>query len=202
MQILPTLDYDIESFGSRMSSETFSFHYGKHHQAYVDKLNTALALSPELEGRTLEDLLTNVEILPDISKKAIRNNGGGHYNHSLFWQSISPKGGNEPVGAVAEIINNKYGSYQKFIEEFTAKAMGVFGSGWVFLQPDGDIVTTANQDTPIMLGMDAPILCLDIWEHAYYIDYRNKRDDYIKTWWNIVDWSAAENRYKSSTTVN
>src|SRR5680860_1242292 len=163
---LPALPYDYQSLGQNMSAETLIYHHDKHHQAYVDKLNIALESSPELQGMPLDYLLSTGVVLPDAAKKAIINNGGGHYNHSLFWLCISPDGGGEPSGSVADIINNKYGSYQNFIEEFSSKALSVFGSGWVWLLPNGDIITTSNQDTPITLGLDAPILCLDVWEHA------------------------------------
>jgi Fe-Mn family superoxide dismutase len=184
-----------ESLGEYMSAETLEFHHGKHHQAYVDKLNIALESSPELSGKALDELLAKNAVLPEATKKAIINNGGGHYNHSLFWRSMSPNGGGEPSGDLSEMLLRKYGSYQNFVDEFTLKAMSIFGSGWAWLMPNGDIITTSNQDTPITLGLDAPLICLDIWEHAYYIDYRNRRDEYIRTWWNIVDWKSATERY-------
>lgn len=195
MHKLPNLTYGYESLGQYMSSDTLRFHHDKHHQAYVDKLNIALEPYPELQKKSLEELLSASNLLPETARKAIINNGGGHYNHSLFWLSMSPNGGGEPNGEVAKLIVEKYGNFQKFMDEFTQKAMTVFGSGWVWLQPNGDIITTANQDTPIGQGLDAPILCLDVWEHAYYIDYKNKRDDYIKSWWNIVDWASVSDRF-------
>lgn len=124
----------------------------------------------------------------------MRNQGGGHYNHSLFWQWMSPNGGGEPSGQLAADIIEKYGSFQAFVDEFSAKALGVFGSGWVWLQPDLSIATTSNQDTPILLGQPEPLLGLDVWEHAYYLDYKNKRDDYVKAWWNVVNWDFVESR--------
>ncbi len=194
MYKLPALLYDYESLGQYMSSETLTFHHDKHHQAYIDKLNAALETNPELKSKSLVELLSSPGEIPELARKAVVNNGGGHYNHSLFWLSLSPNGGGEPTGEVARIITEKYGSYQNFVGEFTAKALGVFGSGWVWLQPNGDIITTSNQDIPISLGLETPVLCLDVWEHAYYIDYRNKRDEYIKMWWNIVDWESVSKR--------
>lgn len=172
-------------------------HHDKHHQAYVDKLNAAIESVPELQDRPLESLLTDISGLPESVQLAVRNHGGGHYNHSLFWQWMSPDGGGEPNGEVAQKITEKYGSYQKFVDEFTAKSLSVFGSGWAWLQPDMSIITTANQDTPLMQGLDAPLLGLDVWEHAYYLDYKNKRDDYVKAWWNVVDWNFVQERYQS-----
>ncbi|NCQ54536.1 superoxide dismutase [Candidatus Saccharibacteria bacterium] len=191
---LPVLPYEYESLGKHMSAETLKYHHDKHHQAYVDKLNIALESAPELQGMPLDYLLSTGVVLPDAAKKAIINNGGGHYNHSLFWLCISPNGGGQPSGKIADMIIEKYGSYQKFVEEFSSKALGVFGSGWVWLLPNGDIITTSNQDTPITMGLSAPILCLDVWEHAYYIDYKNKRDDFVKSWWDIVDWESVSSR--------
>lgn len=201
MYKLPVLTYGYESLGQYMSSETLTFHHDKHHQTYVDKLNAALELNPELKIKSLTELLSNTSEIPEVARKPVVNNGGGHYNHSLFWLSVSPNGGGEPTGEVADIITEKYGSYQNFVGEFTAKALGVFGSGWVWLQPNGDIITTANQDTPISQGLDAPILCLDVWEHAYYIDYRNKRDEYVKSWWDIVDWESVSSRLEKPFSI-
>lgn len=191
MHKIPTLSY--KSLGEYMSAETIEYHLGKHHQTYVDKLNAALEAYPELQAKSLDELLAKGTVLPEVVKKAIINNGGGHYNHSIFWQSVSPDGGGQPTGDLLGVILNKYESYEKFVDIFTTAAMNVFGSGWVWLMPNGDIITTQNQDTPITQGLDKPLLCLDIWEHAYYIDYRNRRADYVKNWWNIVDWKSAEN---------
>lgn len=169
-------------------------HHDKHHQTYIDKLNKALDAAPALKERPLESLLGDLDSLPLEVQMAIRNNGGGHYNHSLFWQWMSPDGGGEPSGKVAEGITQRYGSYQSFVDEFTTSALGVFGSGWAWLQPDFSIVTTPNQDNPVMQGDKPPLLGLDVWEHAYYLDYKNKRDDYIKAWWNVVDWDFVASR--------
>ncbi|MFZ2125142.1 MAG: superoxide dismutase [Candidatus Saccharimonadales bacterium] len=188
---LPDLKYGYDALVKCMSQETMNFHYGKHHQAYVDKLNAAIEANPEYKNKSLEELLTGTE---SISVAAIKNNGGGHYNHSLFWDSMSGDGGGEPTGALLELIINKYGSFQKFVDDFTSKSMGIFGSGWAWLLQDGEIITTSNQDTPISLGHQQPLLCLDVWEHAYYIDHRNRRDEFIKSWWEVVDWKAVSVR--------
>ena len=191
---LPSLPYDYDALGKYISKDIMYLHHSKHHQAYVDKLNAALDASPELRGMSLDELLKNLSELPAATKTAIRNNGGGHYNHSLFWQWMSPDGGGQPSGELATRLEEKYGGFQPFVDEFSAKAMSVFGSGWVWLQPDLEIISTANQDTPIMQGMEAPLLGLDVWEHAYYLDYKNKRDDYIKAWWNVVNWDNVASR--------
>ena len=195
MYTVPDLPYGYDQLGKYISGDIMRLHHDKHHQAYVDKLNAALNLAPDLKDRTLEDLLSDLTALPEVVHIAIRNHGGGHYNHSLFWQWMSPDGGGEPTGEVARLINEKYGSFQMFVDEFTTKSLNVFGSGWAWLQPDMEIITTPNQDTPIMQGLDAPLLGLDVWEHAYYLDYKNKRDDYVKSWWNVVNWDFVQERY-------
>jgi len=195
MYKLPELSYGYDQLGDYISGEIMKLHHDKHHQAYVDKLNLALDSAPALKEKSLESLLQDMLSLPESVQTAIRNQGGGHYNHSLFWQWMSPGGGGEPGGELAEHITEKYGSFQGFVDEFTAKALTVFGSGWAWLQPDMSIVTTPNQDTPIMLGLDEPLLGLDVWEHAYYLDYKNKRDDYVKAWWNVVNWDFVNQRY-------
>jgi Fe-Mn family superoxide dismutase len=198
MYTLPTLGYDYDALGSYISADIMKLHHDKHHQTYIDKLNKALDDAPSLKERPLESLLSSLDSLPESVQAAIRNNGGGHYNHSLFWQWMSPHGGGEPIGDLATSIQDKYGSYQTFVDEFTNKALGVFGSGWVWLQPDLEIVTSPNQDNPIMSGGASPLLGLDVWEHAYYLDYKNKRDDYIKAWWNVVDWEFVSHRLGES----
>lgn len=195
MFTVPNLDYDYDQLGPHISGDIMKLHHSKHHQAYVDKLNAAIVSAPELQGRTLDELLTSLDTLPVEVQQAIRNHGGGHYNHSLFWQWLSPEGGGEPSGELAARLIERYGSYQQFVDEFTTKSMSVFGSGWVWLQPNMDILTTANQDTPLMTGEQAPLLGLDVWEHAYYLDYKNKRDDYVSAWWNVVNWHTAEQRF-------
>jgi Fe-Mn family superoxide dismutase len=196
MFTLPDLDYKYDAFGKYISKDIMELHHSKHHQTYVDKLNAALDTAPDLKDKTLDSLLSDLDSLPENVRTAIRNQGGGHYNHSLFWQWMSPDGGGEPGGELSESLNAKYGDFQKFVDEFTAKALGVFGSGWVWLQPDMTIITTPNQDTPINNGLPEPLLGLDVWEHAYYLDYKNKRDDYIKAWWNVVNWDFVQSRVK------
>lgn len=191
---LPELEYGYDALGSYISADIMILHHKKHHQTYVDKLNAALEDVPGAAERPLEDLLSNLESLPDSARTAVRNQGGGHYNHSLFWQWMSPAGGGEPTGELATKLTEKYGSFQNFVDEFTTKSLGVFGSGWCWLQPDMEIITTGNQDTPIMNGEEAPLLGLDVWEHAYYLDYKNKRDDYVNAWWNVVNWEFVASR--------
>jgi Fe-Mn family superoxide dismutase len=198
MFTVPLLDYDYDALKLAISEDIMRLHHDKHHQAYVDKLNTALTELPELAGRSIEDLLSNIESLPLVLQAPVRNHGGGHYNHSLFWQWMSPQGGGEPTGELAEKLVETYGSFQAFVDAFTSKSLTVFGSGWTWLQPDMSIITTANQDTPIAQGLPAPLLGLDVWEHAYYLDYKNKRDDYIKAWWQVVNWDFVTRRYDSA----
>lgn len=196
MYELPELPYGYDQLGKYISGDIMKLHHDKHHQTYVDKLNTALDSAPALRERPLESLLSDLDSLPENVRSAIRNHGGGHYNHTLFWQWMSPDGGGEPTGELAAKINERYGSFQEFVDEFTTKSLGVFGSGWVWLQPNMEIITTANQDTPIMQGLDAPLLGLDVWEHAYYLDYKNKRDDYVNAWWNVVNWNTVSERFE------
>ncbi len=198
MHTLPQLSYAYDALGEYISKDIMQLHHSKHHQTYVDKLNTALDKHTDLREKQLGDLLKNIDSLPDDVRLAIRNHGGGHYNHTLFWEWMSPDGGGEPSGELAQQITEKYGDFQSFVDEFTKKALGVFGSGWVWLQPDCSIITTPNQDTPLMLGMPEPLLGLDVWEHAYYLDYKNKRDDYVESWWNVVNWNFVQSRLDSS----
>lgn len=191
MYKLPKLDFEYDALGQYISADIMKLHHGKHHQAYVDKLNAALAEHPEFANASLQELLTN-SVVPQV----IHNNAGGHYNHSLFWQWLAAKGGGEPTDELSAAIKERYGSFQQFADVFSDTAAGVFGSGWVWLQPDMTIITTANQDTPMMAGLSEPVLGLDVWEHAYYLDYKNVRADYIKAWWNVVNWDFAEQRYR------
>jgi Fe-Mn family superoxide dismutase len=195
MYSLPKLDYAYDAFGPYISKTIMELHYSKHHQTYVDKLNAALEQAPELQEKSLEDLLREVDTLPEKVRTAIRNHGGGHYNHSLFWKFMSPDGGGEPTGELSDALKEKYGSFQGFIDEFNAKAIGVFGSGWAWLLPDLSIVSTPNQDSPLNYGGPEPILGLDVWEHAYYLDYTFKRADYVNAWWHVVNWNEAAERY-------
>ena len=185
---LPDLPYAYDALGEHISAEIMQLHHDKHHQTYVDKLNQVLADHPELQQQTLAELLRSLDSVPEEVRTSLRNNAGGHYNHSLFWQWLSPQGGGQPGGELGDAIVNIYGSYQQFVDNFSEKALGVFGSGWVWLQPDMTIITTPNQDSPLMSGAAEPLLGLDVWEHAYYLDYQNRRADYIKAWWDIVNW--------------
>ncbi|MBC7512191.1 superoxide dismutase [Candidatus Saccharibacteria bacterium] len=197
MYQLPELSYDYGALGEYISKDIMQLHHSKHHQTYVDKLNAALDSAPALRERPLESLLAGLDSLPQGVQTAVRNHGGGHYNHSLFWQWMNPNGGGEPTGELANKLIIQYGSFQGFVDEFTAKSLAVFGSGWCWLMPDMTIATSPNQDSPIMRGQAAPLLGLDVWEHAYYLDYKNKRDDYVAAWWNVVDWEFVANRMPS-----
>lgn len=194
MFTLPELPYGYDALGKYISKDIMVLHHTKHHQTYVDKLNVAIDSEPALRGRSLDELLSSLDGVPESVRTAIRNHGGGHYNHDLFWQWMSPSGGGEPGGELGRKIIQKYGSFQAFVDVFTTKSLAVFGSGWVWLQPDLEIITTPNQDTPINQGLPAPLLGLDVWEHAYYLDYKNKRDDYVNAWWNVVDWDFVASR--------
>jgi superoxide dismutase, Fe-Mn family len=197
MFTLPDLGYDYDALGDSISAAIMQLHHDKHHRTYVDKLNAALATHPELVDKDIVSLISNLDAIPEDIRGAVRNHGGGHYNHSLFWKVMSPGGGGEPAGSLGEALIAKYGSYQAFVDEFTTKALGVFGSGWVWLQPDLSIVTSANQDSPLMQGGQEPLLGLDVWEHAYYLDYMNKRDEYVRAWWGVVDWEFVSSRYNA-----
>ncbi|MDK2899367.1 MAG: superoxide dismutase, Fe-Mn family [Patescibacteria group bacterium] len=189
---LPKLDYEYDSLVPYFSKEMLEVHHSKHHQAYVDKLNAVMESLPSLQTKSIEDIITNLNDVPEEFRVAVKNFGGGHYNHSIFWKFLSPNGGGEPSGKLAEAIVNKYGSFQAFKEEFTKKALGVFGSGWLWLQPDLSIVMTANQDSLLSQGLPAAILGVDVWEHAYYIDYKYNRAEYIEAWWHLINWSQIE----------
>jgi len=187
---LPPLPYPYDALEPHIDEATMKLHHGKHHQAYVDKLNAAIAAS-EWESKSLDEIMVSLDKVPDKIKAAVRNNGGGHYNHSLFWQWMSPTGGGEPTGKVAEAINSKFGSFAKFKEEFEAAGMSRFGSGWVWLIQDGSelsIVTTPYQDCPVSEGKKV-LLGNDLWEHAYYLKYQNRRPEYLAAWWNVVNWN-------------
>ena len=187
---LPPLPYPYDALEPHIDEATMKLHHGKHHQAYVDKLNAAIAAS-EWESKSLDEIMVSLDKVPDKIKAAVRNNGGGHYNHSLFWQWMSPTGGGEPTGKVAEAINSKFGSFAKFKEEFEAAGMSRFGSGWVWLIQDGgelSITTTPYQDCPVSEGKKV-LLGNDLWEHAYYLKYQNRRPEYLAAWWNVVNWN-------------
>ena len=195
MHTLPSLDYGYDAFGKYISKDIMELHHTKHHQTYIDKLNAALEQVPELQNNSVDVLLRNLDTVPEHIRNTVRNMGGGHYNHTLFWKFLSPSGGGEPSGKLQEALTQKYGTYQEFVDNFSAAALGVFGSGWAWLLPDLTIVTTPNQDNPIINGTPEPILGLDVWEHAYYLDYTYKRADYIAAWWHVVNWQEVQNRY-------
>ncbi len=198
---LPTLPYSSDALEPHIDQRTMEIHHGKHHAAYVTNLNNALGSAPELEGKGLEELLANgCAAVPDGIRTAVRNNGGGHYNHSLFWTVMGPGGSGSPIGNLSQAINGAFGSVDDFKAKFAAAGVGRFGSGWAWLIKDGSgsvsITSTPNQDNPVMEGA-YPILGLDVWEHAYYLNYQNRRPDYIAAWWNAVNWQAAEDRFNS-----
>lgn len=194
---LPKLEYEYDAFGKYISGRIMELHHSKHHQTYVDKLNAALDQAPDLADKGLEQLLIGLDDVPEVVRMAVRNHGGGHYNHSFFWQCMTPNSTKSPSGDLLEALEAKYGDFQGFVDEFSAKALGVFGSGWAWLMPDLSVVTTANQDNPIMTGQEPPILGLDVWEHAYYLDYTSNRADYVKAWWEVVDWQRVAERYEA-----
>ncbi|QQS21654.1 superoxide dismutase [Candidatus Saccharibacteria bacterium] len=202
MYSLPDLPYEYTALEPAISSEIMRLHHAKHHQTYVDKLNAALDQEPDLQHIPLVELLANIGSLPESVRVVIRNHGGGHYNHSLFWQCMAPGAGGEPGGVLAEVITEKWGSFDAFKQEFTAKATGLFGSGWVWLTRDLEIMAMPNQDTPMMEGKGEPLMGLDVWEHAYYLDYKNKRDDYINRWWEVVNWEFVAERYDPIAGIN
>lgn len=192
MYKLPELNYDYNALEPHIDAKTMEIHHSKHHGTYVQKLNDALDGHKDLQKLSIEELMASLDKLPEEIRTAVRNNGGGHLNHSLFWGWMSPDGGGEPTGDIKELIDQEFGSFTKFKEKFKEAAIGRFGSGWAWLVKDGnslEIESTPNQDSPIMDGRQA-ILGLDIWEHAYYLKYQNKRPDYIDAWWNVVDWKA------------
>lgn len=196
MYTVPALQYDYSALEPVISADIMRLHHDKHHQAYVDKLNTALEQVPELSEKPLVELLSDLDSLPEQIRSAVRNHGGGHYNHSLFWQCMAPsQGGNQPTGSLTDAITQKWGSFDSFVEEFNTKAVGLFGSGWVWLTRDLELLALPNQDTPMALGKGEPLMGLDVWEHAYYLDYSNRRDEYIKNWWQVVNWPFIEERY-------
>lgn len=195
MFLLPKLPYAYDALEPYIDAQTMELHHSKHHQTYVDKLNAALE-GTEWAGKTIEEVLRNLEGIPEEKRTAVRNNGGGHYNHSLFWELMAPGMGAAPTGKMAELIAIAFGSFEEFKQQFMDAAVARFGSGWVWLMKDGaglKISSTPNQDSPLMEGI-TPLLGLDVWEHAYYLKYQNRRPEYIENWWNVVNWSAVENR--------
>jgi superoxide dismutase, Fe-Mn family len=197
---LPALPYESNALEPHIDKETMEIHHGRHHKAYVDNLNAALEGQSEFENKNLEELLSNLDALPEGIRNAVRNNGGGHANHSLFWELLKPGGANAPSGELAEKINSKFGSLDAFKEEFGNAGKTRFGSGWAWLVVNNgelEVTSTPNQDTPVMEGK-TPILGLDVWEHAYYLKYQNKRPDYISAFWNVVNWDEVEKRYNEA----
>jgi len=196
---LPPLPYDFGALEPHIDAKTMEIHHGKHHQTYVNNLNAAIEKAPELGTRSLDDLIRNVNTLPEAVRTPIRNNGGGHWNHSMFWQLMAPKAGGEPGDNLGAAIKSAFGDFAKFREQFSAAGVGRFGSGWAWLINAGgklSITSTPNQDSPLMEGQKA-IMGLDVWEHAYYLKYQNRRPDYITAWWNVVNWKEVEKRYSS-----
>lgn len=197
---LPKLPYAVDALEPHIDAKTMEIHHGKHHQAYIDNLNKALANHPRLQQTRPVALLKSADKLPEDIRQAVINNGGGHVNHSLFWQMMSPEGGGAPTGEVVKAIDQSFGGFEAFKTQFADAAMKRFGSGWAWLiaNADGDkplaIISTANQDNPIMTG-DSPILGLDVWEHAYYLKHQNRRADYIAAWWNVVNWDFVNELY-------
>lgn len=192
---LPKLEYEYTELEPFLSAKLMELHHSKHHQIYVDKLNAVISDTPEAQNRTIEDLLSNLDSLPESKRTAIKNFGGGHYNHSLFWECMTPKNNQMSSNQLLQVITEKYGSFDDFASNFSSAALGLFGSGWVWLQPDLTITSSANQDNPLNDGKPAPILCLDVWEHAYYVDYTYNRAEYVKNWFNVIDWNKVEKRY-------
>lgn len=194
---LPELPYAYDALEPHFDKETMNIHHTKHHNAYVTNLNNALEGNEELLNKSIEELIANLDAVPESKRTAVRNNGGGHANHSLFWELLSAEGGGNPSGALAETIDNKFGSFDAFKEEFAKAGATRFGSGWAWLVLNGgelEIMSTPNQDSPIMEGK-TPLLGLDVWEHAYYLNYQNRRPDYISAFWNVVNWDEVAKRF-------
>ena len=193
---LPPLPYSPDALEPHIDKMTMEIHHGKHHAAYVNNLNAALEKHPDLQSKSIEDLLKGINSVPEDIRTAVRNNGGGHLNHSMFWQIMGPNAGGAPTGAIADAITGSFGSFDAFKEQFAKAGVGRFGSGWAWVIDAGSKLTiesTANQDAPIMEGKKA-VFGLDVWEHAYYLKYQNRRPDYITAWWNVVNWAAINKR--------
>lgn len=209
---LPDLPYAYDALEPYIDAETMEIHHTKHHQSYVDKLNKAMETHPNLQNKSVEELLADFNYVPEDIKGAVRNHGGGHANHSLFWQILSPDGGGDPTGSLASAIDDQVGSLKKFQEAFSAAATSHFGSGWVWLVVSGTetrkakdekkllMLALPNQDSPIM-GGHTPLIGLDIWEHAYYLKYQNRKAEYVEAFWNLVNWDAAEKRFQDLSRV-
>lgn len=195
---LPPLPYGYDALEPYIDAQTMQVHHDKHHQTYVDKLNTALEKYPDWQTKLIEDLLKNLDSVPEEIRSAVRNHGGGHFNHSIFWPMMKKGGGGEPVGEIASAIQRDFGSFSVFQEKFSDAAATVFGSGWAWLVKDSagklTVVKTSNQDSPISQGL-TPLLGLDLWEHAYYLKYQNRRAEYIENWWQVVNWDEVASRF-------
>ena len=201
MHELPDLPYAHDALEPHIDSRTMEIHHGKHHQGYVNKLNNALEGHSDLVGKSLEELLREIDRVPEPIRAAVRNSGGGHANHSLFWPVMSPRGGGAPSGDLADALMSTFGSFESFQERFNDAATGRFGSGWAWLVVDDDgldVESTPNQDSPLMEGK-TPILGLDVWEHAYYLHYQNRRADYVQAWWNVVNWEQVSENFENAT---
>ena len=198
---LPQLEYAYDALEPAIDARTMEIHHTKHHAAYVAKLNAALEGRHDYSDTSLGELLISVDTLPDEIRIAVRNNGGGHYNHSLFWKIMAPNAGGDPSGAMKEEIEKSFDSFVKFKEQIANAALNRFGSGWAWLVVDADrhlkVTSTPNQDCPLMHG-ETPILGLDVWEHAYYLKYQNRRNEYVEAWWNVVNWGQVEENYKKA----
>jgi len=196
---LPTLPYPHDALEPHIDKMTMEIHHGKHHNAYVTNLNAALEKHPELQSKSVEDLIRGINSVPEDIRTAVRNNGGGHANHSMFWQIMAPNAGGAPTGAIADAIKSSFGSFDAFKEQFAKAAAGRFGSGWAWVIDSGGklaIESTPNQDSPLMEGKKA-VFGLDVWEHAYYLKYQNRRPDYVTAWWNVANWAEINRRLQS-----
>jgi Fe-Mn family superoxide dismutase len=198
---VPPLPYAFDALEPYIDKQTMEIHHDKHHAAYVTNLNKALESAPDLQNKTVEELLANnCAIVPENIRTAVRNNGGGHINHSMFWRIMAPKAGGNPSGNVAQAIHSAFGSFDQFKEKMNAAGVGRFGSGWAWLVKSGgkvEILSTANQDSPLMEGK-YPVMGVDVWEHAYYLKYQNRRPEYLGAWWNVVNWPEIEKRFNSA----
>ena len=197
---LPKLPYDFSALEPHIDAQTMQIHHGKHHQTYVNNLNAALEKHPDLQGKSIEDLCRGINKIPEEIRTAVRNNGGGHLNHTLFWESMGPDGGGAPDGDLAAAVDDAFGSFSDFQAKLKDAGVNQFGSGWAWLVSKGgklDVIGCAQQDSPIMDG-STPIFGIDVWEHAYYLKYKNKRPDYIAAWWNTLNWDEINNRFKSA----
>ncbi|WP_216667666.1 superoxide dismutase [Saccharibacillus deserti] len=198
---LPALPYSNDALEPHIDAQTMEIHHDRHHNTYVTNLNAALESAPELQGKSLEELIGDLDSVPESIRTAVRNNGGGHHNHSLFWTVIGPNGGGAPSGALADAIDSDLGGFDKFKEDFAKAATTRFGSGWAWLVVGKDgklaVTSTPNQDSPLFEGL-TPILGLDVWEHAYYLKFQNKRPDYIATFWNVVNWDEVSKRFEAA----